>query len=805
MTSLSRAGIEPSQSHEQALSGEVFAGERTRRAWFIAALLLAAVFIIGNLALVAGKAAPIWDAQDFFAPSYTLIADHARAGRIVLWNPWQSAGSPDFAEPELGNASPVAILIGAALGGTEAGFRGYWLLIWFLGPVGMLLLARHVGAPPWGAFVVASAFAFCGFYTSHAEHTSSLYSFSCLPFIVWRFDVALRSRKIRAAAEAGAIWGLSALGGYPQFTILTGIFIFLWAVGRYFCSTTSKPSHADAAAHRFRRDPYMSLAALVVVLGVGIVVLAPAYFAILHEAGSGFSDRVGPRSRQEAVQSNAIEPAALQTFASPYLTTVKIWNYETLWPHTDISMTNVYAGGLVTCLALFAVINCPGSRWRWWLILIAVFFLVCSVGNKLPVRGWLYDYCPPTRYFRNPGLFVAYAIFSVCLLAMLGTRDLATDLNNSSSRPWKNLLAASVLGTLCAVPVYFHTISHLHDRGPLVKWANWYLFWTWLGCVVVSVLLVLIPRSRRLLPILLVVLAIGGGLLCSKVSWPVMYSTDEPRQTWNFINAHHNPELKLGSLNRELRSPTDTPELAQSTTYLGTNDNVPLRIPTLINYVVLQNRFLRGFLQDPMLRSMALGKDRIWFAADAATVVPSDMMFAAFLRRSDSLGAPVAVVHSPADMMKIRERDPSHASDSSQAGVISQLPPAQRIAATLSRYTPNHLDLIVSCPQDGWILVTDRWSWSWRARVNGEPAEVLGADFIFRAVRVKAGINRIAFSFRPPLYLVLLIISWSTAGGILVLLQITRVWTDGRNKGAIPRKAFGAAGQAPDGVRFAVE
>ena len=134
-------------------------------AWWLAALLLAIVFGTANFGLVDGRAAPIWDAEGFFAPAFTLIADHARAGRIVLWNPWQSGGSPEYAEPELGAVSPIAVLVGAITGGVESGFRTYWLLIWFLGPLGILLLARHLGAPPWAGFIVSLGFAFCGFYT----------------------------------------------------------------------------------------------------------------------------------------------------------------------------------------------------------------------------------------------------------------------------------------------------------------------------------------------------------------------------------------------------------------------------------------------------------------------------------------------------------------------------------------------------------------------------------------------------------------------------------------------------------------
>src|SRR2546427_538966 len=81
-----------------------------------------------------------------------------------------------------------------------------------------------------------------GVYTAHAEHTSVLYSFSFLPLFVWRFDVALTSHRLRPAAEAGALWGLSALGGYPAIVILSGGMLFLWGLGRCCSASSAEPA-----------------------------------------------------------------------------------------------------------------------------------------------------------------------------------------------------------------------------------------------------------------------------------------------------------------------------------------------------------------------------------------------------------------------------------------------------------------------------------------------------------------------------------------------------------------------------------
>jgi uncharacterized membrane protein YfhO len=86
------------------------------------------------------------------------------------------------------------------------------------------------------------------------------------------------------------------------------------------------------------------------------------------------------------------------------------------------------------------------------------------------------------------------------------------------------------------------------------------------------------------------------------------------------------------------------------------------------------------------------------------------------------------------------------------------------------RYEPTRLALDVEAPSDGWLLVTDRWSRSWRATVDGEHAPIWGGDFVFRAVRVHAGANRVEFRFEPPAWRALVVASWGT---LLVLVAFS--------------------------------
>ena len=144
--------------------------------WLLTGLLLTTLFLILNRELVSGARVQIWDACQFYTPAFSLVADHARSGRLLLWDPWLAGGTPDFADPQVGAASPIAIIAGAIGGGNSTAFRIYWLFIWVLGPLGLLLLARHLGAPRVGCFLGGAGLRLLRFlYGTCRAHNCSLF------------------------------------------------------------------------------------------------------------------------------------------------------------------------------------------------------------------------------------------------------------------------------------------------------------------------------------------------------------------------------------------------------------------------------------------------------------------------------------------------------------------------------------------------------------------------------------------------------------------------------------------------------
>ncbi len=365
------------------------------------------IFFGTNWPLLTGQASEQLDGEFFFAPYYHYLASLTRAGHFLGWDPFCNGGTPDFAEPQLGGFSPVTLLFALVGGPTPFGFHLYWLFVWLLGGLGMYVLARSLSAPPWGALVTALGIVFCGFYIGHSEHLSTMYTFSFMPWVLWRVRVALTTGRRWAACEAGGLWGLAALAGHPSVHIPGAMFIGIVALAWL-------PPVAAGGSPWTRWRGYALTMALLA--GVGVLVLTPAYLSFHYEA-AGYSHRTLPLPR-EFVLGRKFGWSWLTGLATPAFVPL---DGVPDWSGFDISMREIYFGAAVPVFALLSVWRWR-ARWQTWLIFGAgLLFLGVSLGGLLPLRTWLYDLVPPTRYFRHAPMFRGFFILAMAMLAAPGT------------------------------------------------------------------------------------------------------------------------------------------------------------------------------------------------------------------------------------------------------------------------------------------------------------------------------------------------------------------------------------------------
>jgi hypothetical protein len=420
---------------------------------------------------------------------------------------------------------------------------------------------------------------------------------------------------------------------------------------------------------------------------------------------------------------------------------------------------------LVPVLALFAVMRRRPGAWRWWLAGLAALSLMTAMGESLPLRGWLYDAFLPMRYFRHSAIFRLFFLFAAsrCWRSMV-TRDLAAYLLAGPPAAARRFaLVAGGVGLVAAalfVPSWGRSGRTGGARGSALI-GRAHFVGVWLGALVIGVAVWRLPgaQARRLVPVLLILLAGTDALLTSVVSVPTVARPGPQAERWRALDRQHVAALE-GRADRTPSACGWTP----GTRRCRRNDQLITKAPVFDAYASERNPRQQALAAHPVALGAVTSPERLWFSTAPAFEDPTEEAFQAFLARIDTLGGMPIVIHSPEAMLR---PDPGQVVRARAAsGSIESAPAASPTSYAVRRYEARHLDLDVEAPAEGWLLVTDRWARSWRAEVNGEPVPTYAANFIFRAVPLEAGPNRVRFTFRPRAYPWLVLLSWGTLLGV---------------------------------------
>ena len=87
---------------------------------------------------------------------------------------------------------------------------------------------------------------------------------------------------------------------------------------------------------------------------------------------------------------------------------------------------------------------------------------------------------------------------------------------------------------------------------------------------------------------------------------------------------------------------------------------------------------------------------------------------------------------------------------------------------------PNRVTIHAVLDTPGYLVLADTWYPGWQATVDGEPAEVLQANYAFRAVYLEAGEHTVEMAYHSTLVLVGEAVSLTTLTLLVVGLPLTR-------------------------------
>jgi uncharacterized membrane protein YfhO len=118
---------------------------------------------------------------------------------------------------------------------------------------------------------------------------------------------------------------------------------------------------------------------------------------------------------------------------------------------------------------------------------------------------------------------------------------------------------------------------------------------------------------------------------------------------------------------------------------------------------------------------------------------------------------------------------------------VSQIDPDMHLTAsdrrdqvTITRYQSESATVNVKTDAPGYLVLADSWYPGWVASVDGRPAPILRADYIFRAVRLTPGEHTVSFEFHP------LSLWWGTVvSGISLIACLLIAWWTGHGQPAV--------------------
>lgn len=744
-------------------------------------LLRAALFVaLGWLTLswpwLSGRVTVPWDAKAHFQAQLQFLADSLHRGEAPFWNPFVFAGQPQIADPQSLIFSPPHLLL-ALLDPSPSleAADGVALGMLLLGGLAILLLFRDRGWHWGGAVVAALSFAFGCSAAWRIQHTGQVLSLAYLPLAWWALERALDRRSLAYGILAGVVAGFMVLGRDQVALIgvylLAGVVLYRWA-------SAARP----LAAIRASIAP-LAAGTIGGVLVVGLPLVMTALLA-------GDSNR--PAIDYEGAARGSLHPASLLTaLASNLFGTdgplVDFWGPPSpAWGPVDLflarNMGDVYFGAipLIAILALGVAGRAFAAREIRFTLVSTALLLLYALGRYTPAFALMF-HLPGANLYRRPAdaTFVIGALAAI--LAGYGVHRL---LSGSLAKLSPSSIAIGAALTLGGLAACVATAWAKHRLGAAVPP---------LAIAVVSlagaaILLWLAARLAPKRPTLAVALLTLGLVVDLAVSNGPNESTALPSATYDVLRADsRNPTIAL--VKQKLAAAAapdrrDRIELA-GVDFHWPNASMVHRLDNTLGYnpvrldlysratgaqdhVALPSQRTFSPLMPGYRSRLAdlLGLRFIVTRGDVAEIDPAlepgdldeiartvdgriyenpralpRVLFAAEARKAD-FEALLANGRWP-------DFDPARTVLLQDAPIAKPLAlgPAGKVA--IRRYANTQVVVSAASTTGGYVVLNDVWHPWWFAEVDGQPAPLLRANVIFRAVLVPPGDHEVRFVFRP--------------------------------------------------------
>ena len=719
------------------------------------------------------------DMAVFIYPRYSFAASHISGGSPPLWLPHLYAGQPYLADIQSGLLYPLNLLAFFLVRPfTYAALEYSAILHYLIAGLSMYLLARRLGLRPLAALAGAITWEFCGFLVAHLGHYNMLAAAVWLPLVFWALHPAMERRSIRWALVAAGILAVSTLAGHTQMTLLMLTACVVYGL-------------FEAASGRWRRAPQTA--------GIfAIFLVAAGLFTVVQLLPSWELTNQSVRSEigyQQAVEFD-LAPHRLITLVIPHFYGNDPGNY---WGPPSLTENFGYVGLAGLALALVGLVTWRRKRIVRFAGVLAAAGILLSLGDWTPFHGWFYELVPGYDRVRAPGRFLFLVDFGLAILAAYGIQTISRPFVWRLRPAMTMILALTGLAAVglafIALPIAYVNLFTMRTLHPEVASQLGVTASSAALAGIFSLIILAIFLAYRLrlaapgalagaLTILLAIDLFVAGAAFNPTPDDPTYRTQYP-PALEFLRGQ--PGLfRIDSVTGidDVWKP-DSAALHGFDSIWGVfnpftiNDyywywksHIPSRSSDLydmlnVRYVLAppdveldQDKFVRVFDQDSSVHVFENQRamPRAWLVGEEIVVDPRDGVLAAI--RAEAFDPRRQVVLEKSTGLQL-------------AGAAS----GQTV--TISNHSPNRISLVSESDRPSVLVLSEVYYPGWRAMVDGQPSEILRANWTFRAVALEAGRHEIDLTFRPTSLLAGAAISglaWLLATVYLVAGPLLAVW-----------------------------
>ncbi|MDQ4099401.1 MAG: YfhO family protein [Chloroflexota bacterium] len=801
-----RAGVPKSDPRRIIPATDPLNGRLPADAFGLGTLLLLTVIVAWEHLGGGGWALLQVDALLFFTPMWGFLGEQLRAGNIPGWNPSQFGGAPFAGDPESGWMY-LPVMLFATLLPPVGAFKAVVVFHLALAGFTTYALGRVLGLGVLAGLVAGTAYEFGALLE---------YTRCCTPFAqigAW-LPLALLGVELAARASAWlprvAWWGVAGLAISQMLAgwLGQGAYYGLLMVGGFLAYRTVLVPPEDQLNLWSRLAAMLThgAAVLTVGFGLGAAGLLPRLAAIERStlAGGSYGQLMG------------------DVTGPTWWTLPQALDYLLSIAAAD---QRYYAGGATLALALLAPLL-AGRRFAVPFFGVAALIALTLTLNPTPLHA-LFALLPRFQVLHEHYPERALIVFYLPLALLAGATIAALP-------RWRRTVPFLLAGLLPAFALVLATPRL--ERVGLSQIATPTVWAVGLVALLLTVsALVRLPRPRAVLPVLLLIVvfadptgwqlisqrALHGQLRGESAAlYDTYYSSGGAarfllaRQT----DPHHGPARYAGydlvsmepfssAYFRTYRLPLVPALLLNNrATALGLHDLSgynpvqPARYRAIIDALnrgqvqdYHQTNLLPAGLESPLLDLLNVRYIVVPFAVSAdrgdlqlltrryPTVYEDGVV--RVLENTDAL--PRAwLVHEAA------EASPGEALAMLAGGVVDPrrttlletAPPALAAprdpaadGVAVTAYTPDRILLSARSDAPGLLVISDTYDPDWRAYVDGEPAPVLVANYVLRAVALPAGAHTVELRYEPRSLTVGLVISAATLGVLAAALAILAV------------------------------